>query len=80
MNAIKFFLHLIDYRSLLWNEEEFYAELKGALRFSIYRAHKFLRKDKYFLKIPLDDKVNCWDIERRISSAGFRMKKETKAF
>ena len=53
MNAIKMFLYLIDYRILLWNETEFYAELNGALRFSIYRAHKFLRKDKCFLKMPL---------------------------
>jgi hypothetical protein len=31
-------------------------------------AHKFLRKDKCFLKIPLVyDKFNCWDIEGRIS-------------
>jgi hypothetical protein len=74
MNAIKFFLYLIDYRSLLWNEAEFYAELNGALRFSIYRAHKFLRKDKCFLKMPLYDEVNCWDNEGRISSAGFRLK------
>jgi hypothetical protein len=55
----KFFLYLIDYGSLLWNEAEFYAELNGALRFSIYRANKFLRKDKCFVKIPLHDKVNC---------------------
>ena len=29
--TIYFFLYLIDYRSLLWNEAEFYAELNGAL-------------------------------------------------
>ena len=55
-----FSVFIIDYRSLLWNEAEFYAELNGALRFSIYHVHKFPRKDKCFLKIPLHaDKVNC---------------------
>jgi hypothetical protein len=70
----KIFSIFNDYRSLLLIEAEFYAELNSALRFSIYRAPKFLRKDKCFLKIPLDDEVNCWDIEGRISSAGFRLK------
>jgi hypothetical protein len=75
---VKCLLYIIDYRSLLWNEAEFYGELNGALRFAIYRAHKFPRRDKCFLKISLHDtlhdKVNCWDIEGRISSAGFRLK------
>jgi hypothetical protein len=58
----KIFLYLIDYRSLLRNKAEFYAEMNGALQITIYRAHNFLRKDKCFLKIHLHDKVSCWAI------------------
>ena len=41
------FLKKIYYRHLLWKESEFHGESIGVFGFSIYRAHKFLRRDLY---------------------------------